>query len=228
MISKQVIDNARQTMKHAQQYPSFFIGSQEEGHLFVLKSPLHIACMTPVLHRPRKVRVVVNQFRFWIRVWSKGFHRTYADQIDWTSHENLWEALGELGVTTGKELNVIDIHRITKSHVSIGWIGAGIVFAKVATIGIQIPTGFCSQSFAKGIPQQPIQIIPRLETPEGHVGLWLVADLTPDIFYGLPYKMSEVQQALSDFSGYGLELSGDPIDETAFNPIFENAKHEKS
>lgn len=222
MISKDVLARAYQTRKHAHQYPAFHVGSQENGHLSVLVDPLKIACLTPVFHRPRKVRVVVHQCRSLIRVWSQGFQRTYAEKIDWTSFESLYDALGELGRLTSKELNVIDIHRITKSHVSIGWIGNGIVFDKVATIGIQIPSGFYAQSYANGIPQQSIEVTPCLETPEGLVGLWLAEHHSPDILYGLPYKLSEVHQALSDFSSFGLELSDDPIDDAAFTAIFEN------
>jgi hypothetical protein len=219
MLSRDMITRACRTKEYAHRYPAFFVGSQASGHLFALREPLNIICMTPVFSRPKNVQVIIDGCKYWIRAWSRGVQPIFANQIIWGIQENLLEALGELGAKTASELNVVDIHRLTKSHVNIGWIASSIVFSKIATIGIQVPAGFYSQSFSQGIPQCPIQATPAYRTSEGRIGLWLAVELSSEILYGLPYNMSEVYHSLSMFSDCGLEILDTPINSVAFSGI---------
>lgn len=205
------IVRAREAVKTARDYPALFIGSLCNGHLVVILEPLRVSCMTPAFYAPKKAKVTVDGHKFWLRVWSDGLCDRYGRMVEWESEKSLWEAIGKLGKDTCEELSTTAYERV-ESQVSLSSLILSVIPARSAIVGLHARGRFWWQTFTAGIPDGDIQSS-DLITVNGHspLGLCIGADLDPEFFPNLPYRVDEVRMFLSCISGCPLEVVADRI-----------------
>lgn len=192
--------------------PCLVVGNREQGHLFIIRQALHILFFTPAFYPPQQATLLLDNCKYWLRAWGSGLTPEYAIRIDWTSEQNILEALWHLQKEPWEWNNSPDImQRTGHEQVASRGLSGAPELATAALVGIKASDRFWWQTFTQGIPNTPLQSVKAIRSEGRPLGFCVANDLPPDILYNLPYRASVVKQALRTLQGYPIEIREEGI-----------------
>lgn len=193
---------------NARKYPAMFVGSAEEGHLWIIRQILYVVCLTPVFDVPIRIKLNVDNCKFCIQVWSCGLKGKYSDNINLKDHHDFINEIDKLSKSFDNELNTVEtVHAAQGHYISLISLVAAIPLADLSIIGIHAFNSFWWQKFVHGIPESHIQTMKQpLIIDSKKIGLYIFNDLSRDVLYNLPYRIEEVRRYLSNIPCNCLEI----------------------
>lgn len=194
-------------LQHARTRPRMYIGDEATAHSHIFYDALRLIWQAKLFRRPHQVRVDISPHQCAVRCDTGPLIRPVQRMLSFPGGRVLgddWEDESRAAISRfHAEQETLGVSFDDKKYKRswrysfygptgprLGWVAHGMVLAHSLTWGLRTDSGLWCQSFEDGWPAGA----PFLVEGPSPVGLFVLADLDPQWWTGLPFDADDVAQ----------------------------------